>query len=757
MADRVGQHLGNYQLIRLIGRGGFAEVYLGTHIYLDMPAAIKVLHAQLARDDADQFRSEARIIARLVHPNIVRVLEFGIEGATPFLVVDYASNGTLRKLYPRGTKLPLATVVSHISQVADALQYAHDQKIVHRDVKPENMLLGRRYEVLLSDFGIALVAQSTRRQSAENMQDLAGTIAYMAPEQIQSRAVPASDQYSLAVVAYEWLGGERPFQGSFTEIAIKHTLVVPPPLGEKLPDLPVEVEAVIMKALSKEPEERFPTVKAFAVALEQAWRETLAITSLNEGGSFINPSTSGLTPLLSDQGGTPTALLPSPEQRFSSSLLLSGASPPDEDQPSSRTMPLPDDEPTAAFVETLSTPTPTDPGEHIDVEIPALPQPTASMQELAAILEQQATPVVPSSPAIVEEQPGEPKEPAISDQQHGISRRAALIGLASVLVLGAAGAASWLVYSEESRNASLQATPVSAMGSTLLSYKGHTDLVWSVAWSPGGDLLASAGSDRTVQVWKATDGTSVYTYTSHSDTVYGVTWSPDSKRIASASYDKTVQVWDAVDGYYPYTYNGHSSWVWCVAWSHNGKYIASAGSDKVVKVWDATSGDPVSNYHGHSGNIYGLAWSPDSKDLVSTSNDKTAREWEVLTGRDLFVYSPYGGTTIWAAAWSPDGTRIAVACDNKTVQVWDAVGGDHVYIYYGHSDFVYTVAWSPDGTRIASAGDDKTVQVWDSVDGGHPYTYNGHTASVRSLAWSPDGTRIASASWDKTVQVWKAK
>jgi eukaryotic-like serine/threonine-protein kinase len=216
MADRVGQHLGNYQLIRLIGRGGFAEVYLGTHIYLDMPAAIKVLHAELARDDADQFRREARTIARLVHPNIVRVLEFGIEGTTPFLVVDYAPNGTLRKLYPKGMRLPLATVVSHVSQVAEALQYAHDQKIIHRDVKPENMLLGRRYEVLLSDFGIALVAQSTRQQNTANMQDMAGTIAYMAPEQIQSQAVPASDQYSLAVVAYEWLGGERPFQGSFT-------------------------------------------------------------------------------------------------------------------------------------------------------------------------------------------------------------------------------------------------------------------------------------------------------------------------------------------------------------------------------------------------------------------------------------------------------------------------------------------------------------------------------------------------------------
>jgi WD40 repeat protein len=748
MANRVGQHLGNYQLIRLIGRGGFAEVYLGTHIYLDMPAAIKVLHAQLAREDAEQFRREARTIARLVHPNIVRVLEFGIEETTPFLVVDYAPNGTLRKLYPKGTKLPLATVVSHVNQVAEALQYAHDQKIIHRDVKPENMLLGRRYEVLLSDFGIALVAQSTRQlHGEENMQDMAGTIAYMAPEQIQSRAVPASDQYSLAVVAYEWLGGERPFQGSFTEIAVKHTLVAPPPLREKVPELPVEVETVIMKALSKDPEQRFPTVKAFASALEQAWRETVATTSLNEGVAFSNPSSSpGLTPLLPDQAIAP-ALVATSEQ-FPSTNSLAEAEPLLEDEQSTKTVPLPDEgEETAAFVETLSTPTPTDPGEQLKEVLPA--------SAFTAQAERQPVPEQLSSPDDIAEKQHFPGKVEL-DERPGISRRAVLIGLAGGLAVAAGGVAAWGIYREKSMEAAQQATPTVGLGSTLYSYKGHSGLVWTVGWSPNGELLASAGGDKTVQVWQATTGSPIYTYTSHTDTVYGLAWSPDSRRIASASYDKTVQIWDAINGYYPTTYTGHSSWVWSVAWSRNGKYLASAGGDRAVKVWDATNGDTLFTYKKHSGNIYGLSWSPDSKYLVSASNDKTAREWEALTGRDIFVYSPYG-TALWAASWSPDGTRIAVACENKTVQVWDAAGGDHVYIYYGHSDFVYAVAWSPDGKRIASAGDDKTVQVWDAVDGGHSYIYTGHAASVRSLAWSPDGSRIASASWDKTVRVWKAR
>ena len=120
MVDRVGQQLGNYQLIQLLGQGSLAEVYLGGHIHLGMLAAIKVLHAPLSSEEITPFRREARVIAHLVHPNIVRVLEFGIEDHTPFLVMDFAPHGSLRQHYPRGTLLPLASVVSYSRQVADA-------------------------------------------------------------------------------------------------------------------------------------------------------------------------------------------------------------------------------------------------------------------------------------------------------------------------------------------------------------------------------------------------------------------------------------------------------------------------------------------------------------------------------------------------------------------------------------------------------------------------------------------------------------
>ena len=268
MADRVGQQLGKYRLTRVLGQGGFAEVYLAAHIHLGTEAAIKVLHTQLATPgDIEKFRQEAQTIAKLAHPNIVRVLDFDVEDGVPYLVMDYAPNGSMRQRQLAGTRLLPQEALPYLTQVADALQYAHDQKLVHRDIKPENMLLGRRNDVLLTDFGIAVAAQSS---SMQKTMGVAGTAAYMSPEQLQGKPRPSSDLYSLAVVVYEWLTGERPFQGGFTEVASQHLFTPPPPLHEKVPDISPAVERVVLTALEKDPKNRFGSVRAFVNAFIQA-------------------------------------------------------------------------------------------------------------------------------------------------------------------------------------------------------------------------------------------------------------------------------------------------------------------------------------------------------------------------------------------------------------------------------------------------------------------------------------------------------
>ena len=266
MNDLLGQQLGNYRLTRLLGKGGFASVYLGEHCTLTIQAAIKVLHAQLISSDIDSFHDEARTISRLEHPHILRVLDFAVEDSIPFLVMEYAPNGTLRTHHAKGIPLPLDTIISYVKQLAAALQYAHNKKLIHRDVKPENILLGANNDILLSDFGLAMIVQSSYKHQD---QSVAGTVPYMAPEQIRGVPCPASDQYALGVITYEWLCGERPFRGSLLEVASQHIHASPPSLCEKIPTISPAVEQVVLRALEKDPDRRFSTVHAFAQALEE--------------------------------------------------------------------------------------------------------------------------------------------------------------------------------------------------------------------------------------------------------------------------------------------------------------------------------------------------------------------------------------------------------------------------------------------------------------------------------------------------------
>jgi serine/threonine protein kinase len=286
MGDDIGKQFGNYRLTHLLGEGGFSKVYLGEHILLESQAAIKVLHETVSDKHKADFLMEARRLARLRHPHIVRILEFGMEEDIPFLVMEYAPNGSLRTRYPKGSKIPIETIVIYVKQVAEALSYLHEQKLVHRDVKPENMLLGSNEEVLLSDFGIAAVAHNT---GSIVIQGQAGTAPYMAPEQIMEMPRPASDQYALGVTIYEWLSGIRPFQGSTLSILHQHVYAPPTPLHEQGCELSSAIEDVIMQALAKDPKQRFADVRSFADALERAvllFKESISTQSFKVSPSF---------------------------------------------------------------------------------------------------------------------------------------------------------------------------------------------------------------------------------------------------------------------------------------------------------------------------------------------------------------------------------------------------------------------------------------------------------------------------------------
>ena len=269
MKQQKWQRLGNYWITGFLGRGGFAQVYLGEHISLHRLAAIKVLNGRPPSEKLERFWTEASITAELPHRHIVQIFDYDEESAPPFLVMQYARYRSLEARH-RGERLPLDTIVSYVEQIAEALDYVHRRGIIHCDVKPSNILLDADETVLVSDFGVAV---SINRYAAIP-RIFGGTATYMAPEQYRGWLSPASDQYSLGIMVYEWLSGHPPFCGSSSyEIAMRHAHDSPPPLWRTAPSTPHAVQSVVSRALEKDPNERFPSVGSFALALEQAYQE----------------------------------------------------------------------------------------------------------------------------------------------------------------------------------------------------------------------------------------------------------------------------------------------------------------------------------------------------------------------------------------------------------------------------------------------------------------------------------------------------
>src|SRR5436309_1369031 len=320
-----GQRIGRYDLLHLLGSGGMGEVYLATDTPVNRQVAIKVMRSEAApypdadatHDAARLFQREVRAIAGLDHPHILPLYDYGedlVRGAKiTYMVMPYRPDGTLVTwLHQRGNSSLLSPldVAQIILQAASALQYAHERQIIHQDVKPSNFLIRSDEQnphlpyLLLSDFGVAKLSSMTSNTS----QAVRGTPTYMAPEQWEGHAVLATDQYALAIMAYELLAGRPPFQGGLTQMMYQHLNVQPQPPSSYASYLPADINEVILRALAKKPESRFLSISAFAQALYQAVQSIDAPTLLQMQRSM--PSSTVLsTPQPNSQSETINATL----------------------------------------------------------------------------------------------------------------------------------------------------------------------------------------------------------------------------------------------------------------------------------------------------------------------------------------------------------------------------------------------------------------------------------------------------------------
>ncbi|HET7641456.1 MAG TPA: protein kinase, partial [Ktedonobacteraceae bacterium] len=281
------QSIGRYQLSYLLGSGGMGEVYLAIDVPVHRQVAIKVMRSEVsaypndtASNDATRlFQREVKAIASLDHPHILPLYDYGediVRGSKiTYMVMPYRAEGTLVNWLHKRTNDALLSpldIAQIIAQAASALQYAHDRQIIHQDVKPSNFLIRAddqnpdRPYLLLSDFGVAKLSNMTSNSS----QSVRGTPTYMAPEQWEGNAVLATDQYALAIMAYELLTGRAPFLGGLTQMMYQHIQVQPQPPSVYNPHIPSEVNEVVLHALAKKPEDRFRTIFAFVQAFNQA-------------------------------------------------------------------------------------------------------------------------------------------------------------------------------------------------------------------------------------------------------------------------------------------------------------------------------------------------------------------------------------------------------------------------------------------------------------------------------------------------------
>ncbi len=757
-----------YRILAVLGVGGMGAVYQAEHRLMERPVALKVIARQLVDDPAAvaRFRREVKAAARLSHPNIVQAFDADQAGDLHFLVMEYVEGTDLARLIAERGPLPVARACSYIRQAALGLQHAFEHGMVHRDIKPHNLMRTPKGQIKILDFGLARFVRecapteeldetettdlpSSNDPTGDDMVtqfgSVMGTADFIAPEQAQDThsADIRADIYSLGCTLYYLLAGQSPFpDGSFADKLQAHRDKQPRPLSELRRDLPPPLLRILERMLAKDPDQRYQTPAEVAQALAPFTRKPgrrwwpwvaaglvlvgLVFAGIRHGGDVLRFVANRGQIILDCEDPDARVILYRTEESEQPLRNLERGQP----------MALPA-------------------GDYY-VELTGGPR---GLQ------------VVPSAFTL-----GRGRQVTVAVLHDEVRR------------FQGKGGATWSVAVTPDGRQALSAGEDGklylwdlATGRELRRCTGHFSRVYDVALSPDGRwaLSASAEPDNSVRLWDLTTGQEVRRFVGPTGSVRKVAFSPDGRQFLSASHqDRTVRLWE-VDQEKPHrVFPPHGNWVEGVAFSPRGNQAVSSSMDGTLRLWDLATGQ-FRELKGHQGGVMRVVYSPDGRHVLSGGDDGTLRLWDAETGRHRRTFLDRHKGRVEGVTLSPDG-RLALSCSgpygDRTLRLWDVERGMELHRFQGHGQAVnYSCAvFTPDGRQALTADMDGQVRLWRIPDAGplqrltarvpapesRPAVriFEGHTGTVRSVALSPDNRWALSASGtdrgDRTLRLW---